>query len=144
MKKIPFDYSPIAWRLMIVVAAVFCAGAVLNVIRAIIAFNSGFHYIMHAVLALICVLLLFSDVFAMCYGRYVFKGHYLVCRFGLVFFKYDLNKAFQITEFPAQKKLVVYFAESAYTVAVIKEKYYKEFYEAAREINPRITYTVSE
>lgn len=144
MKKFPFAYSPLAWALMILVALIFGTGAILNAIRAVNAAGAGFELISPVILALFCAVLFFADLGAMFYGRYTFKGNFLICRFGIVFFRYDLKKAFQLTEFKVQKKLVIYFRGETYAVAVINEKYYKDFYAEARKINPDITYTVSE
>ena len=53
-----------------------------------------------------------------------------------------ITDIFQLTEFTTLNKLVMYYTDEKYSVAVISEKYYREFYEALKAVNPDIIYTV--
>ena len=144
MKKFIFRYSPLVWVLLIVVTLVFAAAVAANVYTAITLPAENVTRKAFAVLiATLSFALLAITVSVTVYGRYVIKGKYLYCRFGFFYVKTDINSIFQLTEFKAQKKLVAYFAEEKYSVIVIAEKDYRNFYKALKVVNPQIIYTVN-
>lgn len=143
MKKFVFRYSPLTWVLLIVVAAIFAASVAVNVFDVIkFSGENSPKTAFAAIVATLSLAVFILTVAVASYGRYVIKGKYLYCRFGFFYSKIDINDIFQLTEFKAQNKLVMYLKGEKYTVAVISEKYYGNFYEALREINPNIAYTV--
>lgn len=144
MKKFVFRYPPIVWVLLVIVALVFAASCAANAIDAV---NLPNENITRKVFAVIIAALSFSlfviSVSVLIYGRYVIKGNYLYCRFGFFYSKTDINTIFQLTEFKAQKKLVIYYVVEKYSVAVISEKDFAAFYKALLSVNPAIVYTVN-
>lgn len=143
MNKFVFRYSPIAWVMLIIIAAIFGLSTAANVYDAInFADENAVRTVIKAVVAAASFAVFLSAVAAAVYGRYVIKGKYLYCRFGFFYTKTDINGIFQITEFKAQGKLVMYFADEKYSVAVIDAKNYDKFYAAIKAVNPSVTYTV--
>ena len=143
MKKFVFKYSHILWILLALISLIFAAAVALNIYDAISFANEiGARFILSLILALISATLLTLIVAAMIYSRYVVKGNYLYFYFGLIYTKTDINDIFQLTHFKAQKKLVMYFNSEKYSVAVIDEKRYEEFYNALKSVNPDIIFTV--
>ena len=143
IKKFPFGYSALAITLIVAAVLVFSAGVAVNVYDAVKFYGTNTSKFVFAVIvAALSLLPTVLAVAALIYGRYVVKGKYLYCRFGLISVKTDISEIFQLTEFKAQNKLVMYFKGEKYSVAVINEKYYQDFYRALKEVNPKITYTV--
>ena len=143
MNKFTFKYSPLVWVLICAIALLFSAAVATNVYDAV-AFSgeNTTRFVLSLALAGISAVLLAFTVAAAVYSKYVISGKYLYFRFGFLFTKTDINDIFQLTEFKAQHKLVMYFKNEKYSVAVIDEKYYTAFYEALKKVNPEITYTV--
>lgn len=143
IKKFPFEYSAPVITLIIATALLFAAAAAVNVYDAVKFYQTETTRFVFAVaVATLSVVPCVLAVSALLYGRYVVCGKFLYCRFGLIFFKTDIATVFQLTEFKAQNKLVMYFKDEKYSVAVINEKYYRDFYAALKEVNPEITYTI--
>ena len=143
MKKFVFRYSAFAWIMIIVATALFAASTAINVYDAVIfSGENTVKTIAAAIIAAISFCAFLSAVAAAAYGRYVFKGDYLYCRFGFFYTKTAAKDIFQLTEFPALNKLVMYFKNEKYSVAVISEKYHLEFYEALKAANPDAIYTI--
>lgn len=143
MKKFVFRYSPAAWILIILVALIFAASVAVNVYDAVRFSDENLtKKIIAITIAVFAFAALVLTVAAAIYGRYVIKGNYLYCRFGFIFTKTDIHEIFQLTEFKAQNKLVMYYKGEKYSVAVIKDEYYQDFYNALKAVNPNITYTV--
>lgn len=143
MKKFAFRLSPLALSLMIIVSVIFAASAAINVYNAITVASEDYgKKITAVVLAAVSLISLVLTVAAAVYSKYVIKENYLYCRFGFIFTKTDIGEIFQLTEFKAQNKLVIYFKNEKYSVAVIKDKYYREFYDAIKAVNPKVIYTV--
>lgn len=143
IKKFPFCFSALAITLIIAAALIFSAGVAVNVYDAIKFYGiNTSKFVFAVIVATLSFLPTILAVAALIYGRYVVKGKYLYCRFGLIFIKTDISGIFQLTEFKAQNKLVMYFKGEKYSVAVINEKHYQDFYKALKEVNPEITYTV--
>lgn len=143
MKKFFFKYSPLVWVMIVIIAALFAASTAINVYDAIRFFGANTaKTIIAAIVATISFLAFLSAVAAAAYGRYVVKDGYLYCRFGFFYTKTKITDIFQLTEFTTLNKLVMYYTDEKYSVAVISEKYYREFYEALKAVNPDIIYTV--
>ncbi len=143
IKKFPFEYSAPVITLIIATALLFAAAAAVNVYDAVKFYQTETPRFVFAVaVATLSVVPFILAVSALLYGRYVVCGKFLYCRFGLIFFKTDIATIFQLTEFKAQNKLVMYFKDEKYSVAVINEKYYRDFYAALKEVNHEITYTI--
>lgn len=143
MRKFVFKYTFTIWLLLILVSAIFAAATAVNLYDAIVFFTENRTKSVFAlIVALISAVLLVSIVSAIVYGRYVVKGKYLYFHFGLFFTKTEIGNIFQITEFKAQQKLVMYYNNEKYSVILIDEKYYNDFYEALRKVNSAIIYTV--
>lgn len=145
MKKFFFKYSALVWVMIVIIIALFAASTAINVYDAIHFFgesNAISKTVIAAIVATVSFLAFLSAVAAAVYGRYVVKDGYLYCRFGFFYTKTKITDIFQLTEFKALNKLVMYFKDEKYSVAVISEKYYREFYEALKAENPDIIYTV--
>ena len=143
MKKFVFRYSPIVWVLLTVSTAIFAASVAVNVYDAVSFTGENTAKTVFAiVVAAVSLAALILTSSAACYGRYVVKGKYLYCRFGFIYTKTDISSIFQLTEFKAQNKLVMYFKDEKYSVAVISEKNYAAFYAALKAVNPAVIYTV--
>lgn len=143
IKKFPFGYSALAITLIVAAVLVFLAGVAVNVYDAVKFYGTNTSKCVFAIIvATLSLLPTILALSALIYGRYVVRGKFLYCRFGLIFSKTDISEIFQLTEFKAQNKLVMYFKNEKYSVAVINEKYYQEFYKALKEVNPEITYTI--
>lgn len=143
MKKFTFKYSTLVWILLIAVALIFAASVAANIYDAV--YYSGENqtrFILALIISTCSLALLIFTVSAAFYGKYVIKGKFLYFHFGFFFTKTDISTIFQLTEFKAQNKLVMYFINEKYALAVIDEKYYQAFYEALKKVNPEITYTV--
>ena len=142
-KTFAFLYSPLATLLIIATAVMFAAAAAVNIYDAVKFYDTHTARCVFAIIvAALSVVPLVLAISAVAYGRYLIKGNFLYCRFGLIFFKTDILTIFQLTEFKAQNKLVMYFKDEKYSVAVISEKYYQDFYKALKAVNPEITYTI--
>ena len=143
MKKFLFRYSALAWIMIIVVAVIFAVSTAINVYDAVtFSGENTAKTIVAITVAVISFFAFISAIAAAVYGRYVVKGDYLYCRFGFFYTKTKITDIFQLTEFKALNKLVMYFKDEKYSVAVISDKYYNEFYEAIKSVNPDIIYTV--
>ena len=143
IKKFPFRYSALAITLIIATALLFAASTAVNIYDAVKFYDTErTRFIFAVIVAALSLIPLVLAIFALFYGRYEIKGGFLYCRFGLIFFKTDISTIFQLTEFKAQNKLVMYFKDEKYSVAVINEKYYQDFYKALKRFNPEIAYTV--
>lgn len=143
MKKFFFKYSALAWVMLIVVAVIFALSTAINVYDAVsFAGENTVKTVIAIIVAAISLFVFAAVVAAAVYGRYVVKDNYLYCRFGFFYTKTEIAEIFQITEFKAVNKLVMYFQNEKYSVAVISEKYYREFYEALKSVNPNIIYTI--
>lgn len=143
IKKFPFCFSALAITLIIATALIFSAGVAVNVYDAIKFYGiNTSKFVFAVIVATLSFLPTVLAAAALICGRYVVKGKYLYCRFGLIFIKTDISEIFQLTEFKALDKLVMYFKDEKYSVAVINEKHYQDFYKALKEVNPEITYTV--
>ena len=143
MKKFKFGYSPLALTLLILVAVIFAASVTINVYDAVkFSDYDTTKKTIAIIIATFSLAALVITVAAIVYGRYVVKGKFLYCRFGFIFIKTDISEIFQLTEFKAQNKLVMYFKNGKYSVAVINDKYYNQFYEALKAENPAIKYTL--
>lgn len=128
---------------MAVIAVLFAASTAINVYDAISFYGENTaKTVIAAIVAAVSFLAFLSAVAAAAYGRYVVKGDFLYCRFGFFYTKTKINDIFQLTEFKTLDKLVMYFKDEKYSVAVISEKYYREFYEALKTVNPDIVYTI--
>lgn len=143
MKKFVFRYSTLAWVMIVIIAALFATSAAINVYDAVsFSGENTAKTVIAITVAAISFFAFLSAVAAAVYGRYVVKDGYLYCRFGFFYTKTKITDIFQLTEFKALNKLVMYFKDEKYSVAVISEKYYGEFYEALKAVNPDIIYTV--
>lgn len=143
MKKFLFKYSALAWVLIIIIAILFAASTAINVYDAVRFYGeNSAKTVIAVIVAAISFFAFIASVAAAVYGRYVVKGNYLYCQFGFFYTKTDVNEIFQLTEFKSLNKLVMYFKDEKYSVAVISEKYYREFYEALKNVNPSIIYTI--
>ena len=143
MKKFFFKYSALAWVMLILVAVIFAVSTAINVYDAVsFAGENTVKTVIAIIVAAISLFVFAAVVAAAVYGRYVVKDNYLYCRFGFFYTKTEIAEIFQITEFKAVNKLVMYFQNEKYSVAVISEKYYREFYEALKSVNPNILYTI--
>ena len=143
MKKFFFKYSALAWVMLIVVAVIFALSTAINVYDAVsFAGENTVKTVIAIIVAAISLFVFAAVVAAAVYGRYVVKDNYLYCRFGFFYTKTEIAEIFQITEFKAVNKLVMYFQNEKYSVAVISEKYYREFYDALKSVNPNIIYTI--
>lgn len=143
MKKFLFRYSALAWIMIITIAVLFAASTAINVYDAVhFSGENTAKTVIATTVATISFFAFISAVAAAVYGRYVIKGDYLYCRFGFFYTKTKITEIFQLTEFKALNKLVMYFKDEKYSVAVISDKYYNEFYEALKAVNPDIIYTV--
>ena len=143
MNKFTFKYSPLIWVLLTVISLLFAAAVATNLYDAIAFSGEGAaRFILSLSMAILSALLLTLTVAAAIYSKYVVKGKFLYFRLGFLYTKTDINDIFQLTEFKRQNKLVMYFKNEKYSVAVIDEKYYNSFYEALKKVNPEITYTV--
>ena len=143
MKKFFFKYSALAWVMLILVAVIFAVSTAINVYDAVsFAGENTVKTVIAIIVAAISLFVFAAVVAAAVYGRYVVKDNYLYCRFGFFYTKTEIAEIFQITEFKAVNKLVMYFQNEKYSVAVISEKYYREFYEALKSVNPKILYTI--
>ena len=143
MKKFVFKFSPAVWILLTVISALFAAAVVLNIYDAISYANEiGAKFFFALIVATISATLLTLIIAAIIYSRYVVRGNYLYFYFGFLYTKTDINEIFQLTHFKAQKKLVMYFNNEKYSVALIDEKRYEEFYNALKAVNPDIIFTV--
>ena len=144
MKKFVLKYSPIIWILLGLIAVIFSAAAVLNILDAVsFAGEIGTKFIFSLIVAFFSVVILILIISALLYGRYVIREKYLYFHFGLIFTKTDINDVFQLTHFKAQNKLVIYFKNEKYAVAIIDRKYYNDFYDALKAVNPDIIFTVN-
>lgn len=143
MNKFAFKYSPLVWVLLVAVALLFSAAVATNVYD-VVAFSDGdkTRFILSLIMAILSLALLTFTVAAAVYSKYVIRDKYLYFRFGFLYTKTEINNIFQLTEFKAQNKLVMYFKNEKYSVAVIDEKHYNDFYCALKKVNPEITYTV--
>lgn len=129
--------------MIIIIAALFAASTAINVYDAIRFYGQNTaKTIIAVIVATISFAAFSSAVAAAVYGRYIVKDDYLYCRFGFFYTKTKISDIFQLTEFTALNKLVMYYTDEKYSVAVISEKYYAEFYEALKNVNPNIIYTV--
>ena len=143
MKSFAFRYSPVVWILLIAVASIFAASTAINVYDAAVFFAEfPAKFALAVTLAAFSAAVFTLTVAAAAYSRYVIKGKYLYFRFGLFFVKTEIGKIFQLTEFKAQRKLVIYFTDEKYSVAMISEKNYQAFYLALKSVNPDIIFTV--
>ena len=143
MKKFVFRYSTLAWVMIVIIAALFATSTVINVYDAVnFSDENTAKTVIAITVAAISFFAFISAVAAAVYGRYVIKDGYLYCRFGFFYTKTKITDIFQLTEFTKLNKLVMYFKDEKYSVAVISEKYYGEFYEALKAVNPDIIYTV--
>ena len=143
MKKFVFRYSTLALIMIVIIAALFATSAAINVYDAVsFSGENTAKTVIAITVAAISFFAFLSAVAAAVYGRYVVKDGYLYCRFGFFYTKTKITDIFQLTEFTALNKLVMYFKDEKYSVAVISEKYYGEFYEALKAVNPDIIYTV--
>ena len=129
--------------MLILVAVIFAVSTAINVYDAVsFAGENTVKTVIAIIVAAISLFVFAAVVAAAVYGRYVVKDNYLYCRFGFFYTKTEIAEIFQITEFKAVNKLVMYFQNEKYSVAVISEKYYREFYEALKSVNPNILYTI--
>ncbi|MBR0189538.1 MAG: hypothetical protein IJQ23_04050 [Clostridia bacterium] len=143
MKKFVFKYSALAWVMIVVIAALFATSTAINFYDAVSFWGENTAKTVIAItVAAISFFAFVSAVAAAVYGRYIVKGNYLYCRFGFFYTKTKIADIFQVTEFTALNKLVMYYKDEKYSVAVISEKYYGEFYEALKAVNPDIIYTI--
>ena len=143
IKKFSFCYSALAIILIIAAALLFAAATAVNIYDAVKFYDAErARFTFAVIVATLSLIPLILAVSALFYGRYEIKNKFLYCRFGLVFVKTDISTIFQLTEFKTQNKLVMYFKGEKYSVAVINEKFYQDFYKALKEVNPEITYTV--
>lgn len=142
MKKFAFKFSPLTIVLLIIVALIFASAVATNLYDAIVFSFETTRSALSLVVALVSAALLTITIAAIFHSKYVIKGKYLYFRFGFMFTKTDISDIVQLTEFKAQNKLVMYFKNEKYSIAVIDEKYYHAFYDALKKVNPEITYTV--
>ncbi|MBO4251710.1 MAG: hypothetical protein J5911_03500 [Clostridia bacterium] len=142
MNKFTFKYSPLIWVLLSLVTLTFAAAIYMNLHDAVIYSEDAIKFAISLSLATVSVVLLVLVVAAMICPKYEIKGKYLVFRFGLLYSRTKISDIFQLTEFKAQKKLVIYFKNEKYSVAMIDEKYYGDFYAALKKVEPEINYTV--
>ena len=128
--------------MIISVAAIFAVSTAINVYDAVT--FSGENTAKTVIATAVATISFFAFISAVAavYGRYVIKDDYLYCRFGFFYTKTEITEIFQLTEFKALNKLVMYFKDEKYSVAVISDKYYNEFYETLKSVNPDIIYTV--
>ena len=142
MKRFGFKYSTFVWVLLVLVALIFATSVVLNVYDVVILSDDTVKVVISIAMATISLALLVLTVAAMIRSEYSIKDNYLYYRFGLVAVKTDINIIFQLGEFKKDHKLVMYYKNQKYSVAMINEKYYNDFYEALKKVNPEIIYTV--
>lgn len=143
MNKFVLKYSPVIWVLLVAVSLVFAAACAINIIDAVnVTYDGAARKIFAVIIAALSFALLIISLSVIVYGRYVVKDGYLYCRLGFFYVKSDINSIFQLTEFKAQKKLVIFFVGEKYSVALIREKDYAAFYKALIAVNPNIVYTV--
>ena len=129
--------------MIISIAAIFAVSTAINVYDAVtFSVENTAKTVTATAVATISFFAFVSAVAAAVYGRYVIKDDYLYCRFGFFYTKTEITEIFQLTEFKALNKLVMYFKNEKYSVAVISDKYYNEFYETLKSVNPDIIYTV--
>ncbi|MBQ9485908.1 MAG: hypothetical protein IJU83_03620 [Clostridia bacterium] len=143
MKKFVFKYPPVVWALLIAVSLIFAAAVTINVYDAIrLAEESTSRAVFAWIIAVLSAIMFTVALSVLFYGRYIIKDGFLYCRLGFFRSKTDVKTIFQITEFKANKKLVMYIVPEKYSVAVIDQSKYAEFFAALKEINPALSYTV--
>ena len=143
MKTFPVKLSVYVYLLLALSILLAMAGVgwnIYNVIHGVDTLNK----ILSIFTAIVsCAVLVFAVSVAF-FSRYVFKGNILKARFGLIYSKYDLKKAVQVTHFKLSDKLVLYFEDATFTTIVISPDNYDSFIKELREKNPLIRYDLDE
>jgi len=139
-----FKYSVIVWVLLAVVIALSLAGFVWNVIALI--YNANvLDKVKTATNVIMIIITLALNVFVISLifnSKYTITKDYLVQSFGLIKAKIPLKQIVEITHFKKSNKLVIYFSDEKYTVAVISPESYNNFVMCLREFAPEIIYDV--
>lgn len=143
MKRFPFKFSPLVIVLLSLVTVIFGASVALNIVYAIRFTDIG-TTITYIVMTVLCLAMAVFSFAALVFSRYEIKKGKLYCRLGFIFVKTDIKNIFQITDFKAEGKLVIYAVPEKYSVIIIKNKYYQAFYQALKKENPELIFTTTE
>ncbi len=139
-----FKYTVIVWVLLVIVIALSLAGLIWNIVALI--YNSNVSDNVKAttnVIMIIITLALNVFVTSLIFNsKYTVTKDYLIQNFGLIKTKISLKQIIEITHFKKSNKLVIYFSDEKYTVAVISPESYNNFVMCLREFAPEIIYDV--
>ena len=139
MKKFTFKYTKILWVLTILLLIILLSGVAFNIYNLVKFWDTGLqNNISQILLALVNLTLLVFCLSLIFMRNYLVTSEHLFTRFGILKFKVPLKDITEVIIYEKQKKLVVYFADTKYTVIIIDEKEYDNFADALKENNPLI------
>ena len=139
MKKFTFKYTKILWVLTILLLIILLSGVAFNIYNLVKFWHLGIqNNISQILLALVNLTLLVFCLSLIFMRNYTITSEHLLTRFGILKFKVPLKDITEVIIYEKQKKLVVYFADTKYTVIIIDEKEYDNFADALKENNPLI------
>ena len=143
MKTFKFKYTLTVWILLALVLCLSLAGLSWNVWGAIEYFGLNTVKTVSSILtSALCLILAVVCGGVILFGRYVVKKDALVCCFGVIKSKYDINEMTAVILFKKSNRLVAYFGEKKYAVILISPDSYEDFVLAVREQNKAIVYDV--
>ncbi len=140
-KKFSFLYTTLIKALILLVIFLSLAGLIWNIYNFITVASSSlepFNKVFRWVILLFNLALLVFMVSVVFFSYYSVDQTNLNVRFGLFVTKYKLSEISGITHFTKSDKLVIYFTDETYTVAVIKPTEYASFSGLLKGLNPQI------
>jgi hypothetical protein len=141
MKSFYYKHSIAVFIMLAVIFLISGLGVYFNIVSALDAELIA-KKISYIVLGVICLLLDGTVLAIAFFSRYIFKGKTLKVRMGYVSVKHQVDDILALVLVKKSGKLVAQFNDESFAVIVIDKKYYDEFYEKVKEINPAVIYSV--
>ena len=142
MNKFRFRYTPLVWTLLAVVLALSVAGLIWNIYNiASFYYDDTLKTVLYFIVTALNLALVLFALSLLIYVKYEITDEYLYLRFGFIATKTPIKSIVQVSHYKKSDKLVVFFADAKYTVAVISPKSYDAFTRLIKEKNPAVIIT---
>lgn len=142
MNKFRFKFSALVYVLIIAVILFALGGLFFNVYSIVYYLKVDIKQnVLYIITSILVFLLLIIAVSLLFHSKYEIKNGKIYSYFGFFVTKYNIEDVVSFTHFHKLDKLVMYFKDNTYTVIVIDNKQYDNFYKAVREINGNVIFT---
>jgi hypothetical protein len=141
MKRFNLKFSIVLWILIYVVLLLCALGIGFNVVILITYASQGPKSVaIYSLIIFLVLIIAVVDVSIIFHSCFKIKGDFLYSYLGIVCNKAPISDITEIIHFKKSDKLVVYFSDGSYVIALISPDRYEDFILSLRNVNREITF----